>query len=345
MSLIDSIKKKYPQTPISVMRQAIFDHQSGGTDFTRNKTLIQSALRQSGYDALADKMAQCSPSNRCKSPYCDSCQRSLFGRQRRKSDEFLWHPYRHDETKARENLFFVTILHELIPFDLPDDTLIRFPLTKVKTAIAEARTHLKAIRRTFKDRINLIGAFELEVVSGLLVCLHPVKGQVLAEMSGSQIELQDKFILLHSHFVVDLSEFPPDPLSGDLAVDQFKARLKKSWPAKKQIDVSPLYLKKPVHESLNRLADYPLKFPIKYYYRWNGAFEENQIDLDGKKQNLARNHEMDVMAQMISGVSELGMNALYIRLGVSKASIDKSKKRDAKADAFFRKVGPPRDLD
>lgn len=327
MDLIDKIKKKYPQKSLAAMRTSLFEAMTGGTDYARNETLIQSALLESGYASLAKEMAGCKPSKKCRNPYCDSCQRQMFKKQRDKSDKFLWHPYQGNEAKARENLVFVTILHELVPFDQPDDEIVRFPMARVKSAIDEARIQLKAVRRTFKDQINFVGAFELEAVTGLLVCLHPVKGQVLAQMNGEKIGIGDKFILVHSHFVVDLANFPPHKLTSEPAITQFKARLKNEWPGKRQVEVSPLYKDKSVHDSLNRLADYPLKFPIKYYYRWNAMSDGDNLVIDGKKQNLARNHEPAVIAEMVNGVSEIGLNALYIRLGVSKASRDKAKKR------------------
>ena len=48
---------------------------------------------------------------------------------------------------------------------------------------------------------------------------------------------------------------------------------------------------------------------------------------------------------MIRGVSEIGTKALYIRLGVSKASADKAKKRDATIQAKANRIGPPIDMD
>jgi len=242
-------------------------------------------------------------------------------------------------------LFFVTVLHELIPFDQPDDTIIRFPTKQIKAAASEARKQFKAVRRSFKDQINFVGAFELEAVNGLLVKLHPVKGQVLAEMNGMKIGLDDKFILFHSHFLVDMAELPANKFTGEPAIKELKVRLRKIWPGNKQVDVSPLYKDKPVHDSLNRLADYPFKFPIKYYYRWNDKSEKNNVVINGKKENLARNHETDVMAQMISGVSVIGSNALYIRLGISKASQDKKAKRQKQSAAKSRRSGPPIDMD
>ena len=345
MSLIETLKLKYPPKSISVMRQALFDAETGGTDYTRSPTLINSALREHGYTELADKMAECSPSKRCRNPYCDACRKALYDRQREKSDEFLWYPYKRDEAKARENLFFVTVLHELIPFGQPDDTIIRFPKKQIKSAISEARLKLKAVRRTFKDKINFIGGFELEAVTGLLAKLHPLKGQTLADLLEDPIGLDDKFVLVHSHFVVDMAEQPLNPFTGDPAVTDLKARLKKEWPEKKQVEVKPLFKAKPVHDSLNRLADYPFKFPIKYYYRWNAMQDGEHLVINGKQQNLARNFSPDVLAEMVRGVSEIGTKALYIRMGVSKASEDKERKRQEKIEAHRKRIGPPVDMD
>ena len=130
-------------------------------------------------------------------------------------------------------------------------------------------------------------------------------------MNGTKIGMDDKFILVHSHFVVDMNE---------LSIDQLKTKLKQLWPSNKQVDVSPLYEDKPVNESLRCLADYGLKFPIKYYYRFTDIAEENELIINGKKHNWTRNFEPDVLAQMITGISEIGINALYIRSKISKAS-------------------------
>jgi len=208
------------------------------------------------------------------------------------------------------------VLHELIPFDQPDNTIIRFPTAKIKSAIDEARTQLKSVRRSFNRKIAFFGAFELEAVNGLLVNLHPVKGQTLAEMNGKNIGLDEKLILVHSHFIVNMNELPPNPVTSKPAIDGLKEKLNQKWPGKKQVDVRPLYEDKPVHDSLNCLVDYPLKFPIKYYYKWNEKSEQDNLVIDGKKHNLPRNHESDVMAQMICGVSEIGLNALYIRMKI-----------------------------
>jgi hypothetical protein len=125
MTAIDQLKMKFPSPDFWVMRDAFFDHESGGQVHTRNKTLIQSAL-ENEYKALAKKMAECRPSSRCRNPYCDQCQRDLFANQKKRFNKFLITPYKNDDAKARENLFFITILHELVPFDQPDDTIIRF---------------------------------------------------------------------------------------------------------------------------------------------------------------------------------------------------------------------------
>ncbi len=316
MKLIDRLKLKYPPRSFWTMRNAMFEAMSGGPVYLRNTTLIQSALLEHSYVEQAKKMAECKPSKRCRSPYCDQCQRTMFTSQRKRFDEFLWSPYKNNEAKARENLFFITVLHQLVPFDQPDDTIIRFPTAKIKSAINEARTKFKAVRRSFNRQIAFFGAFELEAVNGLLVNLHPVKGQTLAKMNGTKIGIDEKYILVHSHFIVKMNELPVDPVTGNPAIDALKKKLNQIWPGKKQVDVSPLYADKPVHDSLNCLADYALKFPIKYYYKWNEKSELDDVVIHGKKQNLTRNHENDVMAQMICGVSEIGQNALYIRMKI-----------------------------
>ncbi len=318
--LIEKLKIKYPPKDRWEMRDAMFEDLAGRPLWDRDKTLIQSALIENGYDDIAAKMSSCSAAKRCRSPYCDYCQRDLFDGQKERFKKFLLKPFKSDEAKARKNLFFVTVLHELIPFDQPDSDILRFPMEKIKSALASARAKLKAVRRSYKDQIKFVGAFELEAVNGLLVNLHPVKGQVLAEMNGTKIKLSDKFILVHSHFIVDLSKIKPSPNLEKEPVDLFREKLREIWTSTRQVDVSRLYENKPVSQSLSRLADYPLKFPIKYYYRFNGIAADNEIIVKGKKQNLARNHEPAVMAEMITGVYEIGLNALFIRMGLTKAS-------------------------
>lgn len=330
MSLMDKIKAKFSGPSWATMRNALFEDLSGGQVYTRNKTLINSALIEHGYKARAQKMRDCRPSNKCRNPYCDNCQRDLFSGQRKRFKENLIDPYKNDEQKARENLFFVTILHELIPFEQPDDQILRFPMQKISDALTEARKQFKSVRRSFNDQIKFLGAFELEAVNGLLVNLHPVKGQVLAQMNGVDVNmdrdvdmavgLSEKFILVHSHFMVDLSGMDIKKETGERPVDRLSAKLKQIWSSKKQVDVSPLYKDKAVSKSLNCLSDYPLKFPIKYYFRFNHMSVENDVVIEGKLHNLIRSHETDVMAEMVNGVPKIGLKALYIGLGISKAS-------------------------
>ena len=322
MARLEQLKKKYARQSISAMRAALFEDMSGGQVHSRNKTVIQSALIEHGYKDLAEKMRVCKPSNRCLNPYCDQCQRTLFENQRRRFKDNLIDPYIGRDQEARENVFFVTVLHALIPFEKPDDQILRFPTRKINEALDEARKQFKSVRRSFDDKINFIGAFELEAVNGLLVNLHSVKGQFLAGMNGMDIGLSDKFVLVHSHFMVDMSGVKPNQDIDELPVDQFKKALKKRWPSKKQVDVSRLYKNKPVKDSLKRLADYPLKFPIKYYFRFNDMSVENNVIIEGEKHHLIRSHETDVMAEMIHGVPQIGLNAIYIRMGISKASKD-----------------------
>lgn len=139
-------------------------------------------------------------------------------------------------------------------------------------------------------------------------------------MAGKEVHLSDKFILVHSHFLVDMNEWPDDEFTLDPAIEWFKVVLRRKWSSTRQVDVSSLYADKPVPASLKTLADYGLKFPIKYYYRFTDSAEENEVVIDGKKHNLARNFEPDVLAQMVTGVAGLSKNALYIRMGKSKAS-------------------------
>jgi hypothetical protein len=317
MTSLEKVKLKYPPKDRWVMRDALFAELSGGQVHSRDKTVIQSALIENGYVELAKKIADCKPSQKCLSPFCDNCQRTLFKEQKRRFKDNLIDPYDGNDKLARLNLFFVTVLHELVPFDQPDDTLIRFPTKQIKSALSKARIQLKSIRRSFDDKIKFVGAFELETVNGLLVNLHPVKGQVLADMNGLDIGLDEKLVLVHSHFIVDISG-----VGGEVELDQLKKKLRKIWASKKQVDVSRLYKTKPVNMSLNRLSDYPLKFPIKYYFRFNDMSDENDVVIEGKKHNLIRSHEPEVIAEMVNGVKQIGLNALYIRMGISKASSD-----------------------
>lgn len=305
-----------PSPELAAMRRAFFEDESGGQLHIRNKTLINSSLIEHGYKTKAQEMKDCRPSNKCKNPYCDHCQRDLFKGQKKRFKDNLIDPYKGKDQEARDNVFFVTILHELIPFEQPDDQILRFPTQQTKTAIKEAREQLKAVRRSFKDQILFLGAFELEAVNGLLVNLHPVKGQFLLDMNGVDIGLSDKFVLVHSHFMVDLSAIDTNE-SGQSPVDQLKAKLKHKWPSNKQVDVSPLYKDKPVSKSLSRLSDYPLKFPIKYYFRFDGRSAENEVIIEGQVHNLARSYETDVMAEMVNGIPQIGLRALYIRMGIS----------------------------
>ena len=311
MSQMEKIKARYPVKDFRVMRDALFDVESGGKRFTRSTSLIQEALQDHGYTDLADKIANCKASNKCHNPYCDRCRQGLYAKQRKRFRENLSEPYQRDEAKIRQNVFFVTVLHELIPFDQPETDILRFPTTKVESAFATARKEFKAVRRTFGDKIVFVGAFELEPVNGLLVQLHPVKGKVLAEMAGTHIGLSDQFILVHSHFLVDLA--------GE-ARELFKTRLKTEWPATRQVDVSALYEDMAVSESLNRLADYPFKFPVRYYLRFKDLGLDQNVVVDGKTHNLNRAYTSNVIAQMVKGVAEIGTNALTIRMGASKAN-------------------------
>lgn len=330
MSLMDKIKAKFSGPSWATMRKALFDDLSDGQVYTRNKTLIQWALIEHGYDAKAQEMKDCRPSNKCRNPYCDNCQRDLFAGQKKRFKDNLIDPYKNDEQKARDNLFFVTILHELIPFDRPDDQILRFPTQKIHDALTEAKKQLKSVRRSFDYKIKFLGAFELEAVNGLLVSQHIVKGKVLAQMSGADMSmdrdvdmailLSEKFVLVHSHFMVDLSGVETNQDVDELPVDLLKAKFKRIWPSNRQVHVLPLYKDKAVSKSLKTLSDYPLKFPIKYYLRFNVMSKENNVVIKGKVHNLIRSHETDVMAEMVNGVPKIGLNALYIRMGLSKAS-------------------------
>lgn len=311
MSLLERIKQIHPSPDRWSMRDALVDLESGGQQFARSKTLIQEALHQQGYMELANKMANCKPSRKCCNPYCDSCQRDIFLNQRQRFQTNLSDPYSNDEAAIREHVVFVTALHELVPFDQPESGIIRFPLGQVKAAMETARKQFKAVRRSFNDQIKFVGAFELEAVNGLLVKLHPVKGQVLADMTGREIHLADRFVLVHSHFLVDL---------GDATRNQLRERLKKEWPTKKQVVVDPLYKDVPVNESLCKLADYPFKFPVRYYLRFNEIGLDQDVVVEGKTHNLNRAHEPELIAEMVKAAGEIGTNTLTIRMGASNTS-------------------------
>lgn len=309
MAQTDREKEIAPSRDLQAMRRALIDLESGGQDFSRSKTLIQEALHQQGYNDLADKMANCKPSTKCHNPYCDACQKEIFHKQRKRFQAALSDPYAGDEASIREQVVFVTILHELIPFHMPETDIVRFPMTELQAALAHARKRLKSIRRSFDDEITFVGAFELEAVTGLLAQQHPVKGKVLAEMAGRDIKLSDRFLLFHSHFLVNLN---------GASRDKLKERLNMEWPENRQVVVDTLYQDVPVKESLRKLADYPFKFPIRYYLRFDKIYEAEEVSVGGKKHNVNRPLEPELIAGMVKATSEIGTNSLTIRMGTSK---------------------------
>lgn len=151
--------------------------------------------------------------------------------------------YNSCEDQAREDIRFVTILHELSGPDIKE----------VKAGIGRAKIAFAGLRRSFPG-LRIEGRFELEVIDtdkifNTKVC--PQKSAALEDLNGGNRKTPNRYrLLIHSHLFLFLNGN-----DSTLVRDKFAAR----FPGRYRIKFGPLFEDLSVEENIRRVCSYLLK--------------------------------------------------------------------------------------
>lgn len=215
-----------------------------------NRSRAKHALMTTGFIDHWSKMDRCRKGAYCNSSYCKTCRNknsfSLYYRVNRRHNETHG-----DDTEARENLRFVTILFELAPIDYQT----------IKDAVTRAKRGLAGIRRSFPG-LWLMGRIELEAIDVERVFKSRAcerKMESIRELNGGHKHSYGKdMILVHLHAIMFLNGHDEDVV---------RDKLKKKWPTSRSIKIDRLHKDKPIKTSLKNMCFYLLKDRIRYNYK------------------------------------------------------------------------------
>jgi hypothetical protein len=104
---------------------------------------------------------------------------------------------------ARKRLLFITVLFDLVSLHDPK---------RVGSVISDGRKDLKALNRSFDNKLWLQGAFELELIDFKKMMEwdggNNVKRDTISAMlgwTGEKLTLYTTLVLVHAHFLLDLN--------------------------------------------------------------------------------------------------------------------------------------------
>lgn len=209
---------------------------------------IRHVLTMTDFPDHLNKIENCAPGRYCNTPYCPACRerhvRTHIGRLLALYREL----HNSNEDRARENIRFVTVLHELCR---PDIKEVRAGLSRGKMALA-------ALRRSFPG-LYTHGRFELEAVDTEAIFNSgtcPQKSVALQDLNGGRLIAPNRdMILFHSHFLLFLN-------GND--IEQVKDKLAIRFPGRYRIKVDSLFKDRSVEESIRKIGSYILK--DRYFY-------------------------------------------------------------------------------
>ena len=259
------------------IRLAMLDEVKKSTQ-SRTDLFVQKSLKFVGQWQASERLNKCGRGRYCGNIYCKTCRDRMAVKL---LDRFKTHlTYRPDRSASREdysrdNLRFVTVLHDLIPAD--------------RHKVKQAQDRVRKEYRNFSTKWGCWyqGAFEYELVDMAKVVTHIAdvgsqsrKKDSLLRKAGIKPDLlEDKdvswtdkdgrkrtdYILLHTHFLMDCGQNGWDEIATDM---------RRRWYGKNDVDISTLYdfSIRTLEDSLWKMASYPFKNRVKYHYDF-GNFE------------------------------------------------------------------------
>lgn len=283
-------KLKRPSNPNTPWRSAL---RQGKT------AAIGTALGQRAYyHKLGASIASCGDVDgwgniiNCRSPYCMRCGGKMIGAQQKIiATALAKYP---TNQQQRDNLRHLTILFAVFPFDTSSAT---YPVFPTDTAIAAKKDADRMLRnfgalKRFKG-MRWRGAYSWESIRDNL--LTDTKRRTITALKKASTAYQPATppkgkwqhhrILFHAHLVVDLNGLDRNAVAGYCRQHWGNNKAVNRVPDGAQLD--SLFYNKPVDDSLDDLAKYPLKSKFDYN-------DDNNTTL-----------EPDVLAALCDGLTQL----------------------------------------
>ena len=244
---------------------------------------VQKSLKSVGRHQSAKRLEECSRGKYCGNIYCKTCRDRMAAKMLGRYQSHI-KKQKMDETACKDRLRFITILHQLIPAD--------------KHQVAEVQKYVRQEYRNFSTKWGCWyqGAFEYELIDMLKVSNFVAdvgsqsrKKEILLRLGGYTPNLFDEhdwswtddvgkqrtdYILLHTHFLMD---------GGNNDWDDIITNLRRRWSGDYITDVSTLwdFSKRPLDDSLWKIASYPFKNRCRYHYDFgNYEWEKDDDDFD-----------------------------------------------------------------
>lgn len=227
----------------------------------RHLTRLRHALNVTGFPDHLAVIEGCSPYRRCNTAYCKSC-RSRHVKSHTDRMLSLWRgSYNSCEDRAREDIRFVTVLHELTQPDI----------TEISGAIGRAKIAFNGLKRSFPG-LRIHGRIELEIIDTDKVFSSDMcsrKRKALQDLNDGRSSFASRDVVVaHSHTFFFLGGNDPEAVRAKLAV---------KYDASYAVNMKSLYSDKSIDENITRLCGYMLKD------RW---FYSNSMDSLGNQQGV-----------------------------------------------------------
>ncbi len=181
---------------------------------TRQQTKINEAIE--GIDELSHMICD---DGSCHSVFCLGCrkrkQSSLYKQYASRLERF------DNEDEARDNVRYVTILHELVPVSFDGIIAEESSLYDTEKSVDAFRERLKTIDRHFKKYdLWARGTIHLELINMELFRFASLSGRLttkqstLRDLEKATGKFSDYYILVHSHILFDINGLDEKKFAG-----------------------------------------------------------------------------------------------------------------------------------
>lgn len=229
-----------------------------------HRTRIQHALTVTGFPDHLERINNCSKNRRCNSTYCSKCRVRHVREHTNRMIGLHRSLYGNNDNLARNNLRFVTILHELRRLDI----------TEIRDSLTRSKSSFTSVRRSFPG-LRFEGRFEVEAVDTKVIFnsdLCPQKTRALLDLNdGNRSVANRDMALVHSHALVLLGNNNPESV---------RERLTAKFPGRYAVKIDKLYEDQLVEESIRKICSYLLKDRVFYnnHMRTDGYKEGRYIE-------------------------------------------------------------------
>lgn len=214
---------------------------------------IRHALIRTGFIDHLERVENCGPTHYCNTSYCSECRKRHVRNHTRTILKLIEEMYGGDEALARNDIRFVTVLHELCRPDIQD----------VKDSLGRGKRAFAGLRRSFPG-LSLHGRFEFEAVDTEVIFktnVCPQKSMALQDLNGGSRIVSDRdMILMHSHFLLFV---------GDNHLELVRDKMLDRFPGRYRVKIDQLHADKSVNENVDKICSYLLKDRYIYNHRFD----------------------------------------------------------------------------